>query len=160
MRPGRSWMSETQCRCFACYVCKPRQLFWNKSVRSVLKNRLAGSLFFQLSGRSNILPLLSGRGIAEVFPTFFCQRFEPGDNLGMLISDVAGFADVGVEVEQRHADPALRVFPGFAIVTWRFGMRIIVRKVQLPFAAAHGLQMLVPVVKVGFVRRLCAGLTG
>src|SRR5437016_588510 len=78
----------------------------------------------------------------------------------MLLGKVLGFPDVGFEIEQRDADFTLSVLTRLSILTWRVGMIITVRQVQFPFAAPHGLQMLAPVVKIGLVRRLCAGLAG
>ena len=96
-------------------------------------------LFHQLSRRSNVLALLPLRRISEVIPAFRGKRLEAGDHVRVLRGEVVGFTDVAFKVEQRYSDLALRVFPWLAIAAGRVGMIVIVRQVQLPFAAPHGL---------------------
>src|SRR5881394_1144628 len=84
-----------------------------------------GSLFFKLARRADVFPLFSRSRIPQVFPAFFGKRLR--------------FADVGFEVEQRDADLAFRVFTRLPILARRFGTVVIVRQVQLPFAAPDGL---------------------
>ena len=49
------------------------------------------------------------------------------------------------------------ILPGLRIAAGRIGVRIIVRQVQLPPAAAHGLQPVQPVEVQGLVRDLAPG---
>src|SRR4051812_13443907 len=84
---------------------------------------------------------LLGGGIAEVLAHLVRERLKPFHDLRVSGGDVGGLADVVFEVEERQADVAGAGLGGDAAVGADLGrLAIIVGEVELPLAAADGLE--------------------
>ena len=90
---------------------------------------------FNAAGRADVFACYAGGIVSEVFATGVNLRHEVLHNVGVLITYVIGFTDVGFEVVE---------FLDFLIVF---------ADVEFPFAAPHGFDAVAFVVKEGFVLR-------
>ena len=93
---------------------------------------------FNAPGRADIFACYACGIVSEVFATGVNLRHEFSHNIGVLITYVIGFTDVGFEVVE---------FLDFLIVF---------ADVEFPFATPHGFDAVALVVKEGFVLRYCA----
>src|SRR5439155_27035943 len=98
---------------------------------------------------AGIFPGALGSGVAQVVPTLFGEGFQTLDHVWMLRGKIVRFGQIVVEVEEGEIDLVGGEFAGFAAVTRRLWVHIFVGQMELPFAAAHGLKLLSPIIEVG-----------
>ena len=109
--------------------------------------------------RPDTLSFPLGRRIAEVCACFLGQALESFHDFRMLIRNIRRFAAVLLQVVEGHAGLLLHIGSRLAAAASWFAAEaaIVVREMQLPFAAAHRLELAAPVKIKRLVRALGAG---
>src|SRR5262249_17012144 len=77
----------------------------------------------------------------------------------VLIRDVSDFRLIALELEQFETDLPSKIVARPSGATGRMGLWIAVREMELPPAAADRLEVAIPVVVVGLVRRFDSWLS-